>query len=108
MPTRVGSDLTQYCLKTLPQCRRADRNGDSSVILDRHPGIFESAASPAFDKVTDGDAVIAAIDHQALNLLFFVPAEFVKASLHDDTVCAVVEFRLPGAVETGHCRERTG
>ena len=77
----VGGDLREDASRAPGRRERAEIDGERAVGFQHQTRAFLRAGGAALDKAAHREAVIAAVDQLALELLLFGPAEFREAAL---------------------------
>src|SRR3954471_19978721 len=101
---RLGRDLRADGLQTLADVRRADGDRCTAVVVELDARVLARTRGAAFDEAGARGAVVAAVDHLAIELRFLLPAELREAALERCGIVARVELLL--LFRRSHNRER--
>ena len=91
---RIGGDLRQHRFQSLTDAGGADLDGDATIRIQTHLGVFTRSGRAAFDKAGQTDAVITTVDESTLQRALLVPVELLEAAIKALAVIAAVEFGI--------------
>ena len=90
---RIGGDLRERCLKSLPEHRGPDMDGHHTVVLDDEARAL-LAGSAAFHEWHGGKTMVAPVHQTALQRLLPRPADLAHGALERSVIIAGIELGL--------------